>query len=74
MSKTYRRSFEDYFNGLAHDSKVRLANRRIQALDLDLKFEEVFEVKGTDEWALTTRDKWVEVRDRLVWDDEEVVL
>jgi hypothetical protein len=67
------RSFEAYFNGLDHPTKVRLANRRIQHLDLDIRFAEVMGVHPY-EWLLDTRNRWLQVRDRLVWDGEEVVL
>lgn len=73
MSKTYHRSFEDHFNSLDRGSKVRLANRRIQHLDLDIQFAHVMGVNPYIS-LLDRRDNWVEVRDRLVWDDEEVQL
>lgn len=80
MSKSDR-SFESYFNRLDHISKVHLANRRIQNLELDLKWCDVMEVDDKDPWFLYTRAdlddvlaRWLDVRDRLVFSTEEVNL
>lgn len=73
--------FEVYFNRMSMNQKIRVANRRIQQLELDLKWCEVMDVDMEDTWFLfDTREiadrllRWIEVRDRLVWDREEVRL
>ena len=78
-------SFESYFNRLDHIAKVRLANRRIQKIEADLRWCQVFGVdQGVskhDDWYLYDPAqlidmvlRWYDVRDRLVWDNEEVML
>lgn len=76
------RSFQSFFNKLDRKAKVRLSNRRIQRLDADLAFCYAFGVEDTsDSWYLFSikelhemRQRWMDVRDRLVWTDEEVNL
>jgi hypothetical protein len=84
MSKSDH-SFESYFNRLNREAKIRLANRRIQKIEADIKWCDVFGithemVKG-DDWYLYDPAqliemcvRWYDVRDRLVWDNEEVML
>ena len=78
-------SFQAFFNRLPHAAKVRLSNRRIQQLECDLAFCAAFGVTHeqvkTDDWFLydpaalrEAVERWYDVRDRLVWDGEEVSL
>lgn len=74
-------SFEWFFNNLPRDARIRIANRRIQELDLDIAWVQAMDVNTEDSWYLyreedliEKRYRWKEVRDRLVWDNEEVTL
>ena len=82
---TNSNSFPAFFNRLPHAAKVRLANRRIQQLECDLAFCKAFGVTTeqvkVDDWylydpalLLDAVERWYDVRDRLVWDGEEVEL
>lgn len=78
---TKPKSFEAFFNGLPHLAKIKIANRRVQQLDLDVQWCYAIGYSSTDDWYLyglndiiDRRDRWVGVRDRLVWDNEEVIL
>lgn len=79
--KRHQHSFEEFFNGLPHDAKIRLANRKVQSLDLDVQWCDAIGYDMADDWyqysmkeILERRARWVVVRDALVWDREEVKL
>lgn len=74
-------TYIEWFNQLTHVRKILESNRRIQRLDADIAFAEAAGVTKEDSWFLYTieelrerRQRWCDVRDKLVWEWEEVVL